>query len=122
MKNFECQISIESQDSNDSYMVTVHDDLEKGILFYKEENKTITTYDYKNDIFTRENDEMRIQYQFRLNEVTENKVLVKNINSEININIFTKKLEKKSDYIEIIYEIENNEFIYKIKKEMEVWV
>lgn len=120
MKNFECEISIESQDSNDSYKVTVHDDLEKGILFYKEKNKTITTYDYKNDIFTRENDEMRIQYQFRLNEVTENKVIVKNINSEININIFTKKLEKKSDYIEIIYEIENNEFIYKIKKEMEV--
>lgn len=120
MRNYECNISIESQDSKNGYNVTVHDDLEKGILFYKENNNTITTYDYKNDIFVRENDEMRIEYHFCLNQLTENKVLVKTINNEVTINILTKKLEKNDNYIEIIYEIENNEFIYKIKKEMEV--
>ena len=115
MKNFECQILIKSQDSKDSFKVVVHDDIEKGVLSYEEDN-TITTYDYKNDIFTRENDDMKIKYHFCLNKITENKILIKNINSEVTINVLTKQIEKNKDYIKIIYEIEDNKFTYMIKR------
>lgn len=120
MRNIECSVSIESLDSKENYKVTIHDDEEKRIFFYKEDDKTITTYDYENDIFTRENEEMKIEYHFCLDEITENKILIKNLNNVVTIKVLTKKLEKREDYIEIIYEIENTEFKYIIKKEMEV--
>ena len=74
MENLECMISIESLDSKESYKAEVHNDPDKNCLFYKEEDKTITTFDYENNVLTRENEKMKLVYKFILNEKTINNI------------------------------------------------
>lgn len=122
MENYECTVSIESVDSKDSYKVEVHDDIEKETLFYKEEDKTITSFDYKNNILTRDNEKMKLTYYFLLNYKTKNKIFIKDLDKELEVEVITRKLEKSENYIEVVYEIENNKFTYRIDKEMKIWV
>ncbi len=120
MENYECTISIESIDSKDNYKVEVHDDKEKETLFYKEEDKTITSFDYKNNILTRDNEKMKLTYYFLLNYKTKNKIFIKDLNNEVEVEVITRKLEKTDNYIEVVYEIDNNKFTYRIEKEMKI--
>ena len=117
MENLECMISIESLDSKESYKAEVHNDPDKNCLFYKEEDKTITTFDYENNVLTRENEKMKLVYKFILNEKTITNILIKDIDKEVSMEVLTKKIEKTKDYIEIVYEIEDTIFTYKIVKE-----
>ena len=120
MENYESTVSIESIDTSDKYKVVIHDDKDKKTLFYKEEDKTITTFNYEENILVRENDVMRLEYKFDLKEKTVNSIYIKELNSTVNVEITTKKIEKNENYIEIVYEIEETVFSYKIEKEKSV--
>lgn len=73
--------------------------------------------DLFNDILTRDNKDYTITYNFKLNEVTDNKVLVKDLNKELSIKIKTYDLLKDNNKYKVKYEIlDSNEIIeYELK-------
>lgn len=73
--------------------------------------------DLVNDILIRNNKDYTITYKFILNEITTNKVLVKELNKELDIKIKTYELLKDNNNYKVKYEIlDSNEIIeYELK-------
>lgn len=118
MQEESCQISIITREESDSYYTTVHHNLNKKQIFYTEKDKTITTYDYENDILKRDNEQMCLEYQFRLNEKTINNIYIKELKDTLKIELLTKSIIKQDNILKIVYSIDNNDFVYQIKKEV----
>ncbi len=93
----------------------------KNILEYneKDEEQTLVHFDFINNILTRENDSIELEYQFIENETTKNKVNVKNLDQILFVSIFTKKILIDDRYICIKYQIvdANEECTFEIKYE-----
>lgn len=79
------------------------------------ENKDIVTemeLDLENDILIRNNKDYTITYKFILDEITINKVLVKELNRGLDLKIKTNKLKKDNNSYKVEYEIlDSNEII-----------
>ena len=56
-----------------------------------------------------------MEYEFIENKITTGKIFVKDLRKEINVDIKTNKIKKQDDNIEIKFNVENNEFIYKVE-------
>lgn len=87
--------------------------IQDEVLKYKERDNTTVIYDYKNNSLFRENNELRMEYSFN-NE--KGNIFIKELNKELNIDIKTKKIERKNNDIEIEYVMEKTNFLYKIEE------
>lgn len=114
MKERYCTVRIKQETTNEMNNIKVFNDENKKIFYYIEPDKTTTTYDYINDILKRENDSIILKYQFKEGEKTKNSIYIKELKNTIEIEIFTKKIEKKNKYLKIEYLIEDNEFTYEV--------
>ena len=106
---------------------------DKNIIKYQEKDKTNVTLNIKDNILIRENKEIYMQYKFIKNKSSKNKVLIKELNKEIeeyDINdlikeqlevvINTLELINREDCYEVKYELVDNHdtFVYKVIMEV----
>lgn len=77
--------------------------------------KTKVTYNFVDHKLNRENKELSLEYKWLEKEKTIGKVLVKDINKSMNVEIYTNKLVSHDGNFEIEYLIENQKIIYRIE-------
>ena len=114
MPKINMEINLKSDIDNIKERVTAK--IDNNRIVYYEKNKTKVIYDYKNDILTRDNNDIKMIYKFNQKKETVGNILVKDLKRKINIKIKTKKLEKKDYNLEIEFIIEKQNFLYKITK------
>ena len=88
----------------------------ENIVKYKENDETLTIFNYNTNELIRENHEFKMKYIFDENKVTYGEIQIKENLQTITVPIITKKVLKKKQLTEITYEIENNQFIYRIEE------
>ena len=110
-------VTISNDEMKDKYKVSVHNDKEKSILEYKEKDETLTAFDYLNNILKRNNNEMSLEFKFTKGEITNNKIFIKELNKEIEVEILTKEILKDDKFIKIVYVMNDVLFEYTLEKE-----
>ena len=114
MPKIDVLIRVTNEDSNQEYKTTaiITDDINK----YKSNDDTIEIFDYNNFKLTRENKELRMEYEFNKNETTKGMVFAKELNHTVDVNIKTKKIERNNYDIDVEFEVENNTIKYHIEE------
>ena len=97
-----------------------HYNKEENYITYKEEELIVYIYINSDSIkLVRKNDDYNLNLEFKLNEKIKCNYQVKSVGLDIEITVYTKKLEIKENYIYIHYELFTEEkemgiFEYKI--------
>jgi hypothetical protein len=114
MPKINIRTSISSVDDKSEAMTKAI--IQDQIIKYKEDKDTTVLYDYESKTLSRENNQLRMKYIFDKENITVGNILIKDLNKELNVEIKTKKLERKDNDIEVRFIIENNEFLYQIEE------
>lgn len=115
MPKLKTKIKIYSNNEKIEYDVNSIYNEEINKLIYKEPDNTKTSYDYKNKTLTRENDELRMEYNFITGKTSRGRILIKDLNQSLEVDIRTNKIVQKDNNIQIEYEMENQKFKYIIE-------
>ena len=113
MSKIKINITIKNPEINISKEVDAI--LQDEILKYKEEKDTSVKFSYKDNNLVRENNELRMEYLFLENKTTKGNIFIKELNKKINVDIKTKSIKRKSNDIEIVFNVENNKFVYRVE-------
>ena len=89
--------------------------LQDNILKYKEKDNTIVHYHYNENILERENDDIKLKYTFKVKEKTIGIIHIKDLKKDLEVDIITKSINKTNNLIEIHYQIEDNDYYYKLE-------
>jgi hypothetical protein len=89
--------------------------LQENILKYKEKDNTIVHFHYNENILERENDDIKLKYRFKVKEKTIGIIHIKDLKKELKVEIITKSINKTNNNIEIHYQIEDNNYCYKLE-------
>ena len=116
MPKINIQITVNNEEENHTYETTAI--LQDEVLKYIENNNTTVLYNYKNNSLVRKNEELRMDYLFDVNRKTEGTIEIKEIGKSIVLPIKTKKLERKNNNIEVEFEIDQKNFLYKIEEKI----
>lgn len=93
--------------------------LENNKLFLKN-NEDILNIDLKNNIFFRESDQVVLNYYFNENERSQGTIYIKELKQELGLEIETKEIVNKDNYIKFEFEIlDNDNFVIEIEYEVE---
>ncbi|MBR2827604.1 MAG: hypothetical protein IKE70_00010, partial [Bacilli bacterium] len=103
--------SITIENHNQINHIDVKAILTEEEIKYKETDGTITHFNYKNKILTRENKNLKMTYRFLENRKTEGTIEIKELNQEMKVTITTKKLKEKEKNMEISFLVEEDPFI-----------
>ena len=119
MKKKKLNIILISKEEVTEYNLLGEYDEENNIIYYNENNNLVTKMklDLKNKELTRENKDYYLEYKFIENEETENKMVLKELDKNIFINIKTDKFKLEENKLEIIYTIldSDEQVTYKVK-------
>lgn len=92
----------------------------KNNIIYKDNNVSVKIIFSDIIKIIRENNEYRIELNFNKNEKTRVNYLLKEYNKSLELNLVTKNININNNYIEILYEIiDNNEGNINFKLEFE---
>lgn len=80
-----------------------------------DELNTIVKFDYKDYTLTRKNKNMKLRYNFVLNEVTDGELEVTGMNTKMILRVETRRIEHNKNNIEIEFLVENEKFKYSIE-------
>lgn len=118
LENYNVLITINSTSNNNSFKTTLTHLKEKKQLYYvdKDKEKTVNLFDYDNNILTRDNEKIYLELKFKKNKITQNKLLIKEMNSTTYISIKTNDIIVSENLILLDYNIDNEHYIYKIEK------
>ncbi len=118
LENYNVLITINSTSNNNSFKTTLTHLKEKKQLYYvdKDKEKTVNLFDYDNNILTRDNENIYLELKFKKNKITQNKLLIKEMNSTTYISIKTNDIIVSENLILLDYNIDNEHYIYKIEK------
>ena len=114
MPKLTIKVSIKNKE-NKSDLITIAT-VDNNEIKYKEEDKTLVTYDYRKQILKRENKEIKMIYNFDKDKSTKGYVKIKDLDEIIALNIKTHKIEKNKNNILIHYSTEDNNFFYEIEE------
>ena len=89
--------------------------LQDNIVKYKEKDNTIVHYHYDENILERENDDIKLKYRFKVKEKTIGIIHIKDLKKDLKVEIITKSINKTNNLIEIHYQIEDNDYYYKLE-------
>lgn len=92
---------------------------EKQELTYIEDDdlKTITKFNYPKKKLCRNNNDLKLIYNFEEGKTTKGTITINDINRSIDINIKTKKIIEENNKIIIDFNVEENSFKYQIEVE-----
>lgn len=110
------KIYLENSEEKISYKVNGY--IKDDIIYYIGEDKVKTSYDYKNDILTRESKEYCMEYIFDKDNsfVT---IEDKNLMNKFRLGLTDILIKKINHNLELEYKIEENKIKYKIEVENE---
>ena len=89
--------------------------LQDNILKYIEKDNTSVHYHYNENILERENDDIKLKYTFKVKEKTIGIIHIKDLKKDLEVDIITKSINKTNNSIEIHYQIEDNDYYYKLE-------
>lgn len=102
---FKCYIKNVAFSINNVYNFNGNLDIDKKLISYKEDNIDVNL-SYKDRVsITRDSKEYRIDMVFIPKEMVKGVYLLKETNTELNLNVFTNKVEKKKNSILINYDL-----------------
>lgn len=119
MENFNAKITVKNKEENTSYNVNVKYDKEKEYIYYveKDELKTATIFDYQENTLKRDNEKMYLELKFENNKTTISTMFLKDLEKKLELEVFTNKIFKNEENVEIEYSLFNEKYTYKIEKE-----
>lgn len=88
---------------------------ETNVIIYQEQDKTKTKFDLQNLRLRRENENLWMEYVFNEQRITKGIIKVKELNQSLQVNIHTKKINQKSKTVEIEYQLEDENYKYKLE-------
>lgn len=110
------KIDLESSEEKFSYKVNGY--IKDNTIYYIGEDKVKTSYDYKNDILTRESEEYIMEYIFDKDNsfvsIKDKKLL-----NKFRLGLTDILIKKANHNLELEYKIEENKIKYKIEVENE---
>ena len=115
MPKIKIKIKIYSNEEKTEYEVFGIYNEEQNKIIYKEPDNTTTSYDYKNKSLIRENTELKMEYNFTTKNTSRGRILIKDLNQNIEVSIKTINIEQKEKNTQIEYEIEKQKFKYIIE-------
>ncbi len=90
-------------------------DKDNEMLIYTEEDGTKVEFDLSENILRRENDSLKMNYNFDLENNTEGTLLIKELNQYLDLDIITKKIQNDENRFYVEYEIiDNDRFIFEL--------
>ena len=107
MKKIKLNIILITNQQQQEYNVLGEYQKENNLIKYKESDKLLTEVkiDLKNKLLIRENKDYYLEYKFIENQLTENKIKLKELDQSLYLNIKTEKLEINDNKFEVIYTI-----------------
>ena len=112
MSKIDIEVTIKNSEVTDSYKVKAI--INDSVIKYKEPEDTTVIFDYKENILTRENDQMKMIYNF--NDKEDSIILVKDYNRHIDLVIKTNKIKKNDYNLEVDFAIDKEKFLYRIEE------
>ena len=85
--------------------------IQDDILKYTEDKSTKVIYNLEDHTLLRENDKIKMFYSFKTNKGL---IEVKELGQVIDLDIKVRNIKRAKNNIEIHYEIDKDEFIYKV--------
>lgn len=113
MSKIDIEVTIKNSETTDSYKTKAV--LRDKVIKYTEPDDTIVIYDYNEDKLVRENDQMKMIYNFS-NNLEDSIILIKDYNRHININLKINRISKNKNNLEIDFEIDKEKFLYRIEE------
>lgn len=113
MPKTKVKITTKSNNITDTYEIKAL--LKDNKLMYYEPNKTKVIFDYENNILTRNNKEISMEYKFDLENKTIGYIEVKELGKSLNLNIKTKKFLSDNKSIDLVFFVEEEEICYKLE-------
>ena len=106
------KIDLESSEEKFSYKVNGY--IKDNTIYYIGEDKVKTSYDYKNDILTRESEEYIMDKDNSFVSIKDKKLL-----NKFRLGLTDILIKKTNHNLELEYKIEENKIKYKIEVENE---
>ena len=113
MTKTKVKIITKSNNITDTYEIKAL--LKDNKLMYYEPNKTKVIFDYENNILTRNNKEISMEYKFDLENKTIGYIEVKELGKSLNLNIKTKQFLSDNKNIDLVFFVEEEEICYKLE-------
>lgn len=115
MPKINVKITLNTPDSTTEniYIAIFHP--ETNEIIYQEANKTKTRFNLKKLSLERENESLWMKYLFNQQEKTMGTVKIKELNQQLQLNITTAKINQKNQNIEIEYQLEDENYKYKLE-------
>ena len=88
---------------------------DQNIIIYKEKDDTKTKFNLKSLKLRRENKELIMEYLFKQEQLTIGIVEIKSLQKRVELNLKTKKILQSKDKVEIFYQIEEEQYKYKLE-------
>ncbi len=119
MRNFKALVTVGNYNEKINYKVNITVDEKNKSLFYLENDakKTFVLYEYTSNILKRDNEEIYMVLNFIENQTTVNNLFLKKVNNSLDLEIFTNKILKDNNKIQIEYELNHEKYIFKIEKQ-----
>lgn len=117
MKKKKLTIHLITSTTQEQYNILGEYDKENGKIIYQESKNLLTdvVLDLNNKILTRKNKDYCLNYHLLEDKVTENEVIINDLQKSLYLNIKTNKFEITDNKVEIKYSIlDSNEKIHYI--------
>lgn len=115
MSKIKIKVTLNTNDANKSQEYSAIFQPKDQIIIYQEKDKTITKIYLTEPKLRRENDKLWMELIFSESKITEAKVKVKDLNKVLMLELKTLKVIKNKEKIEIDYQLENEEYKYKLE-------
>lgn len=113
MPRFKIKATIENKDEKKiTEAIAIYQD---DVIKYKDEDNSTVIYNYKKRKLTRDNEKIKIEYIFNLENETTGLILIKELNKTISLSIITKEIVENNNNIEIEFKLDNDLFKYRIE-------
>ena len=121
MQEYNALIIIDGEERNE-YKVKVINNFNDKTIYYVEDDKlkTVNIFDYQNNILKRDNEEIYLEIKFDKDKITNNYLLMKELDKKIVLDIKTTFIDINENKIMIKYILNDIEYTYEIIKEGEV--
>lgn len=114
MPKININVTITSLDTKTNFTTVAI--ISDGLMKYREPNNTLVIFNYAEKSLTRDNEELKMNYIFDREKDTNGILYIKELKKEMNVKIKTKNIKIENNDIDIKFNIEENEFQYRIEE------